>query len=187
MVTPRDFQILLAFAEYYLLNRPQVQRLFFPEDKTGRSTRKRLGDLVGMGLLNRQTLLFSATMPKEISDLAANYLRDPKRVQAAPSGTASGLVEQELGSLCARDLDGRHVYPIVLRLRSPFEREQHRSNDRRARIPVRDVGRVPAARRVAGAAGADGLVVVPVVRHPDRRAGVRRRRGEEAERPADRI
>src|SRR5690348_2845143 len=59
MVTPRDFQILLAFAEYYLLNRPQVQRLFFPEDKTGRSTRKRLGDLVGMGLLNRQTLLFS--------------------------------------------------------------------------------------------------------------------------------
>ena len=45
---------------------------------------------------SRQTLLFSATMPDEIADLAANYLRSPKRVEVAPSGTASELVEQEL-------------------------------------------------------------------------------------------
>lgn len=45
---------------------------------------------------NRQTLLFSATMPREIADLAAHYLREPKRVEADRSGTAAELVVHEL-------------------------------------------------------------------------------------------
>ena len=36
--------------------------------------------------LKRQTLLFSATMPKDIEELAGTYLRDPVRVQVAPPG-----------------------------------------------------------------------------------------------------
>ena len=36
--------------------------------------------------LKRQTLLFSATMPKDISELAETYLRDPIRVQVDPPG-----------------------------------------------------------------------------------------------------
>jgi ATP-dependent RNA helicase RhlE len=36
--------------------------------------------------LKRQTLLFSATMPKLIEDLAGTYLRDPVKVQVAPPG-----------------------------------------------------------------------------------------------------
>ena len=36
--------------------------------------------------LRRQTLLFSATMPKLIEDLAQTYLRDPVKVQVAPPG-----------------------------------------------------------------------------------------------------
>jgi ATP-dependent RNA helicase RhlE len=36
--------------------------------------------------LKRQTLLFSATMPKLIEDLAHTYLRDPVKVQVAPPG-----------------------------------------------------------------------------------------------------
>jgi len=36
--------------------------------------------------LKRQTLLFSATMPKDIEELAATYLRDPVKVQVAPPG-----------------------------------------------------------------------------------------------------
>jgi ATP-dependent RNA helicase RhlE len=36
--------------------------------------------------LRRQTLLFSATMPKLIEELAGTYLRDPVRVQVAPPG-----------------------------------------------------------------------------------------------------
>jgi len=44
----------------------------------------------------RQTLLFSATMPKEIAELASRYLHNPKRVEIDRSGTAPELVEQEL-------------------------------------------------------------------------------------------
>jgi ATP-dependent RNA helicase RhlE len=36
--------------------------------------------------LKRQTMLFSATMPKDISEIADAYLRDPVRVQVAPPG-----------------------------------------------------------------------------------------------------
>ncbi|PIR75468.1 MAG: DEAD/DEAH box helicase [Candidatus Magasanikbacteria bacterium CG_4_9_14_0_2_um_filter_42_11] len=44
----------------------------------------------------RQTLLFSATMPKEISGLAAAYMKMPLRIEIAPQGTAAQHVEQEL-------------------------------------------------------------------------------------------
>ena len=44
----------------------------------------------------RQTMLFSATMPKTIEEMAANYLKRPKRIETAPQGTASELVQQEL-------------------------------------------------------------------------------------------
>ncbi len=44
----------------------------------------------------RQTLLFSATMPAAITELANEYLDNPMRVETAPAGTASELVEQEL-------------------------------------------------------------------------------------------
>ena len=44
----------------------------------------------------RQTMLFSATMPDEIARLAQQYMRDPERIEIAPSGTSSELVEQQL-------------------------------------------------------------------------------------------
>ncbi|KQV38209.1 MULTISPECIES: DEAD/DEAH box helicase [unclassified Rhizobium] len=43
---------------------------------------------------NRQTLLFSATMPKAIAELASEYLSDPKRVEVSPPGKAADKVEQ---------------------------------------------------------------------------------------------
>ncbi|PZU88909.1 MAG: RNA helicase [Shinella sp.] len=43
---------------------------------------------------NRQTLLFSATMPKTIADLAASFLTDPVKVEVAPPGKAADKVEQ---------------------------------------------------------------------------------------------
>ena len=36
--------------------------------------------------LRRQTLMFSATMPKDITEIADTYLRDPVKVQVAPPG-----------------------------------------------------------------------------------------------------
>jgi len=45
----------------------------------------------------RQTLLFSATMPKEIEELAESLLRDPVRVSVAPARSAAAdTVEQSL-------------------------------------------------------------------------------------------
>lgn len=45
---------------------------------------------------NRQTMLFSATMPREIVGLASSYMKLPIRVEVAPSGTAAENVVQEL-------------------------------------------------------------------------------------------
>lgn len=45
---------------------------------------------------NRQTLLFSATMPPEIMRLAAEYMRMPVRVEVAQQGTAAENVAQEI-------------------------------------------------------------------------------------------
>ncbi len=44
----------------------------------------------------RQTLLFSATMPPEIMKLAAAYMQLPIRVEVAPAGTPSERVTQEI-------------------------------------------------------------------------------------------
>jgi ATP-dependent RNA helicase RhlE len=44
----------------------------------------------------RQTLFFSATMPKEIADLASHMLRDPVRVAVTPAATTVERVEQRV-------------------------------------------------------------------------------------------
>ncbi len=44
----------------------------------------------------RQTLLFSATMPKNIMFLARNYLKDPKRIQVASENKVASNVTQKI-------------------------------------------------------------------------------------------
>lgn len=44
----------------------------------------------------RQTMLFSATMPDEIANIAKNYMCDPERIEIARAGTVAELVTQEL-------------------------------------------------------------------------------------------
>jgi len=44
--------------------------------------------------LRRQTLMFSATMPKDIDEIAETYLRDPVRVQVNPPGKPAEKVTQ---------------------------------------------------------------------------------------------
>ena len=44
--------------------------------------------------LKRQTLLFSATMPKDIEEIAETYLRNPVRVQVAPPGKPVERISQ---------------------------------------------------------------------------------------------
>ncbi len=44
----------------------------------------------------RQTMLFSATMPKQMEELSAAYLTNPRRVQVAPPGKPADKVTQSL-------------------------------------------------------------------------------------------
>lgn len=44
----------------------------------------------------RQTMLFSATMPAQIAQIAAQHMSLPIRVTVAPAGTPSEMVEQEI-------------------------------------------------------------------------------------------
>ena len=44
----------------------------------------------------RQTLFFSATMPKAISELAAGFLTDPKRVSVTPVASTAERIEQSV-------------------------------------------------------------------------------------------
>ncbi len=46
--------------------------------------------------VNRQTLMFSATMPRAISELAAQMLRDPIKVAVAPAAATADRIEQRL-------------------------------------------------------------------------------------------
>ncbi len=45
---------------------------------------------------NRQTMLFSATMPDEIVALARNYLKMPVRIEVARAGSTAATITQEL-------------------------------------------------------------------------------------------
>lgn len=53
MITERDTDVLRSVAHYRVMKRPHIQRLHFPDDNTGRATRRRLQTLVSAGLLNR--------------------------------------------------------------------------------------------------------------------------------------
>lgn len=44
----------------------------------------------------RQTLFFSATMPKAVESLAATFLRNPAEVSVAPPATTAGRIEQRV-------------------------------------------------------------------------------------------
>ncbi len=52
--------------------------------------------LAAMPIAQRQTMLFSATMPEKITRLAKKYMRSPLRVEVAPSGTTIASIEQEV-------------------------------------------------------------------------------------------
>jgi ATP-dependent RNA helicase RhlE len=44
----------------------------------------------------RQTMLFSATMPKKMAELASSYLSDPVRVEATPAGKVADKITQSI-------------------------------------------------------------------------------------------
>ena len=64
--------------------------------------------------VERQTLFFSATMPKAISELAGRFLRDPAKVQVAPASTTAERVEQYVSFVQAAEKQA--LLTIMLRV-----------------------------------------------------------------------
>ncbi len=89
---------------------------------------------------DRQTMLFSATIPKEIMQIAATYMKLPVSVEIAPSGTTVELVTQELfivkkeakRSLLSKLLAQYHGSILL------FSRTKH--NAHKIMMSVRDMG-----------------------------------------------
>ncbi|MCA0042799.1 DEAD/DEAH box helicase [Celeribacter litoreus] len=55
-----------------------------------------LRKLVPMLAQERQTMLFSATMSKEMNEIAKSYLKSPVRIEVSPPGKAADKIEQEV-------------------------------------------------------------------------------------------
>ena len=92
MITQRDIAVLLALYRYYVLNRPQLQRLCFADDKTGRVTRRRLQVLHAARFVIRQRVIVDHPhlpapgsiyfLAKRGREIVAEHLGDPAALTA---------------------------------------------------------------------------------------------------------
>ena len=64
---------------------------------------RKIADLLPIA---RQTMLFSATMPKQMEEIAARYLTHPKRVQVAPPGRAADKITQKVHFIAKSEKTG---------------------------------------------------------------------------------
>jgi len=69
----------------------------------------------------RQTLLFSATMPSAVEELARSTMRDPQMVEVSPRGRAAGTVEQMAYPVAAESKTAL-LLDLLERERENFER-----------------------------------------------------------------
>ncbi|RJP29151.1 MAG: DEAD/DEAH box helicase [Candidatus Omnitrophota bacterium] len=89
---------------------------------------------------NRQTMLFSATMPKEIVEIAAKHMKLPVSVEIAPSGTTAELVTQEL-FIVKKETKLKLLSKLLAQYHGPvllFSRTKH--NARKIKISIRNMG-----------------------------------------------
>jgi ATP-dependent RNA helicase RhlE len=76
---------------------------------------------------DRQTMLFSATMPPEIMDMAHQHMKIPITIEIAPSGTAAEKVEQEVFFI-EREAKSQLLEVLLKECRGPvlvFTRTKH--------------------------------------------------------------
>ncbi len=89
---------------------------------------------------DRQTMLFSATMPKEIMAIAAKYMKLPVSVEVVPSGTTAELVTQEL-FIVQKEAKSRLLKKILAQYHGSvllFSRTKY--NARKITSAIRDMG-----------------------------------------------
>lgn len=89
---------------------------------------------------DRQTMLFSATIPKEIMQMAAGHMKLPVSVEVAPSGTAAEHVTHEL-FIVKKDTKSRLLGKLLAQYHGSillFSRTKH--NARKIARTLRDMG-----------------------------------------------
>ncbi|MFH0913396.1 MAG: DEAD/DEAH box helicase [Candidatus Omnitrophota bacterium] len=89
---------------------------------------------------DRQTMLFSATIPKEIMQIAASYMKLPVSVEIAPSGTTVELVTQEL-FIVRKEAKLRLLSKLLVQYHGSvllFSRTKH--NARKITTSIRNMG-----------------------------------------------
>jgi len=88
----------------------------------------------------RQTMLFSATIPKEIMEIAAKYMKLPVCVEIAPSGTTAEHLTQEV-FIVKKELKSRLLSKLLAQYRGAvllFSRTKH--NARKIRRSIQEMG-----------------------------------------------
>jgi ATP-dependent RNA helicase RhlE len=88
----------------------------------------------------RQTMLFSASIPKEIMEIAAKHMKLPVSVEIAPSGTAAECITQEL-FIVKNEAKLRLLSKLLAQYRGAvllFSRTKH--NAKKIRMRIRDMG-----------------------------------------------
>ena len=88
MITNNGIAILAALARFYVLCRPQIQRLLFPQHRDGRSTRKHLSKLVHDGYVKKHTTMIPYPsngsgcpcyyLTQRGAEILASYYDDPR-------------------------------------------------------------------------------------------------------------
>jgi len=89
---------------------------------------------------DRQTMLFSATIPKEIIEIAAKYMKLPVSVEIAPSGTTAERVTQEL-FIVKKETKLKLLSKLLAQYHGSvllFSRTKH--NARKIMISIRNMG-----------------------------------------------
>ncbi|MDD4879365.1 MAG: DEAD/DEAH box helicase, partial [Candidatus Omnitrophica bacterium] len=88
----------------------------------------------------RQTMLFSATIPREVMVIAAKYMKLPVSIEIAPSGTAAEHVTQEL-FIVRKDAKSQLLRKLLAQYHGAvllFSRTKH--NARKIAHSIRDMG-----------------------------------------------
>ena len=88
---------------------------------------------------DRQTMLFSATIPKEIMEMAAKHMKLPVSVEIAPSGTAAENITQEV-FVVKKDAKLQLLGKLLAQYHGPvllFSRTKH--NARKITRSIRDM------------------------------------------------
>lgn len=89
---------ILDIALQGLLRFGSVRRLILDEvdEMLEQGFRTQIGRVLDLLPTKRQNLMFSATMSKEIEDLAATFFNGPLKIEAAPMGTPLENIEQSV-------------------------------------------------------------------------------------------